>query len=404
MDFYMLIVCGSHQERCAKKGETVSFFPTLLNCASNGKVYDGMIRWKLERNAEQLVSRGEIPSASYTGGVAFRAEEAGYYKATFEAFRNGVSVAEKEIGVLVDPELIRPALPVPDDFTAFWNRQLEDLRKIPAAAVLTPLDSSEQLAAFDLKAECVGNCPVSGIFMRPASVSPGKHPAILLPHGAGVRTAGYGRIAGWAAKGFLALDINAHGLENGHSPDWYHEKGRELAGYPNWGFDSGDPERPYMRNMFLRVVRALELLASMPEWDGKNLWLFGGSQGAWQSLAGAALMKKVSGIAVWIPAGCDTYNGGWPFAGLIGKTEKSPALRRTLPYYDGCSLCSQIDEIPVLFSVGLIDKVCKADGVMAAYNSLKTPRKELVLHYQMGHETFESAMTELDRFIMTHLK
>ena len=41
---------------------------------------------------------------------------------------------------------------------------------------------------------------------------------------------------------------------------------------------------------------------------------------------------------------------------------------------------------------------------MAAYNSLKTPRKELVLHYQMGHETFESAMTELDRFIMTHLK
>ncbi len=404
MDSYMLIVCGSHQERSAKIGETVSFFPTLVNCAGNGKVYDGTIRWELKRNAEQLISNGEIPSASYTGGITFRAEEAGYYKATFEAFRNGKSVAEKQIGVLVAPEQIRPTLPVPDDFSAFWNKQLEELRRIPVKAALTPLESSNQLAAFDLKAECAGNTPVSGIFMRPASVSPGKHPAILLPHGAGVRSAGYGRIAGWAAKGFLALDINAHGLENGHSPDWYQAKGRELAGYPNRGFDSGDPEKPYMRTMFLRVVRALELLAAMPEWDGRNLWIFGGSQGAWQSLAGAALMKKVSGIATWIPAGCDIYNGGWPFAELIGKAEKSPALRRTLPYYDGCSFCAQIDKIPVLFSVGLIDNVCKADGVMAAYNSLKTPHRELILHYQMAHETLESAMAELDRFIMTHLK
>ena len=64
MDSYMLIVCGSHQERSAKTGETVSFFPTLVNCAGNGKVYDGTIRWELKRNAEQLISNGEIPSAS----------------------------------------------------------------------------------------------------------------------------------------------------------------------------------------------------------------------------------------------------------------------------------------------------------------------------------------------------
>jgi len=53
--------------------------------------------------------------------------------------------------------------------------------------------------------------------------------------------------------------------------------------------------------------------------------------------------------------------------------------------------------------VGLIDGVCKADGVMAAYNSLKTPKKELSLHFQMQHETLESVICELDRFIMTHL-
>ena len=44
-----------------------------------------------------------------------------------------------------------------------------------------------------------------------------------------------------------------------------------------------------------------------------------------------------------------------------------------------------------------------ADGVMAAYNSLATKDKTLNLHYQMGHETLESEIAEMERFIMTHL-
>jgi len=291
MDSYQLLISSTHPARAAKIGETISFYPTLVSGGANRKVYQGIIRWKLERNAEQVVSRGEIPAASYSQGVTFHSDAPGYFKGTFEAFLDGKSVAEKQIGVLVAPELLRPALPVPDDFGPFWEKQLKKLQSIPVSAKLTPLDSSDQVAAFDLQAECVGNQPVSGIFMRPASAAQGKHPAVLLPHGAGVRSAGYGLLAGWAAKGFLALDLNAHGLENGNSPEWYAAKERELGDYPTRGFDSGDPEKAYVLNLFLRVVRALEVLAAMPEWDGKNLWIYGGSQGAWQSLAGAALIK-----------------------------------------------------------------------------------------------------------------
>lgn len=404
MDSYFLILCSTHQERAAEIGETVSFFPTLLNGNGNRKIYDGTIRWKLEYNAQIVLGTGEFSSATYTNAVTFLVDKAGWFCATFEGVRNGVIVAEKRIGVIVAPEMIRPSLSVPDDFDIFWQKQLEKLSKVPKDYHLTPLDSSQTVCSFDLQAPCVNGQNISGIFMRPQTTAPRKHPAILLPHGAGLRSAGYGRVAYWAAKGFLALDVNAHGLKNGCAPEYYQEKADgEFANYMTRGFDSGDPSKPYAVNLFLRIVRALEFLSSMPEWDGRNLWLFGGSQGAWQSMAGAYLMPKVSGLACWIPAGCDLYSGGWPFAYLIGK-EKSESLRRTMPYFDGCSFCSKLDNISVLFCVGLIDYVCKADGVMAAYNSLKTRFKELEIHYQMQHETMEGVMTALDRFVMTNLK
>ncbi len=403
-DSYILTPSGTHLDGFAEVGETVSFFPVLMHSCANRKAYGGLIRWKLVFNGAETLSEGEFDSSRYSGGVVFRADRPGYYKAVFEAFRNGQSVAEARIGVLARPEVLRPTLPVPEDFDAFWEKQLAELRNVPVAPQLTPLDASGTVAAFDLQAPCAGDRPVSGIFMRPVNAQRGKHPAILLPHGAGVRSAGSTRFAAWAANGFLALDLNAHGIKNGLDPQEYEAINQKLGNYPVRGFETGDPEKTYMRNLFLRVVRALEVLTSMPEWDGRNLWICGGSQGAWQSLAGGALMKQVSGIAVWIPAGCDLASGGWPFNSLTGKKELPPELLRTLPYFDGCSFCSRIGEIPVSFALGLADEVCRADGVMAAYNSLKTGTRELSLHYQMGHEFSASVMASADRFVRSHLR
>ena len=113
-------------------------------------------------------------------------------------------------------------------------------------------------------------------------------------------------------------------------------------------------------------------------------------------------MPKVSGMAVWIPAGADMAGGGWPFNYYAGKPVPEK-LRHTMAYFDSTSFATRIDKIPVICEAGLIDTVCKADGVMAAYNSLATPDKTLNLHYQMGHETLESEIAEMERFIMIHL-
>lgn len=399
-----LILCGTHCERPAKVGETVGFYASPVTIGTNRVCFDAVVRWKLKYNGEIILDQGEFPASDRSAGVAFTAGRPGWYMAIFEVFRNGVLDAAGKIGALVAPERLEAALPVPEDFDAFWERQLEALHRIPAQMRLTPLNASGMVSTFDFQANGGDDgVPVRGVLARPAKAAAGGHPAILLPHGAGVRSSDYGRIAVWAAKGFLALDINAHGLENGRDPAWYEEKEKAFAGYPQRGFESGDPEKPYMRNVLLRAVRALECLADMPEWDGRNLWVFGGSQAAWQGLAGAALMPKVSGAALWIPAGCDIYGGGWPFAHLIGG-ERPEGLRRTLPYYDGGSFATRIKDIPVMFSVGLVDEVCKADGVAAAYNRLATPRKRYELHERMQHETGSSVILELTRFIMGNLR
>lgn len=172
MASYFLILCSTHQERAAEIGETVSFFPTLLNGNGNRKIYDGTIRWKLEYNAQIVLGTGEFSSATYTNAVTFIVDKAGWFCATFEGVRNGVIVAEKRIGVIVAPEMIRPSLSVPDDFDIFWQKQLEKLSKVPKDYHLTPLDSSQAVCSFDLQAPCVNGQNISGIFMRPQTTVP----------------------------------------------------------------------------------------------------------------------------------------------------------------------------------------------------------------------------------------
>ena len=401
MPEYYMLSFSSHQDRAALRGETVSFYGTLLDASR--RVLGATIKWRIERNASELVAVGEYPSDSYLSGASFKAEKNGWYRCTFDAYLDGKWVAVTSIGALVAPKTIKPTLPVPADFDEFWQRQRERVDAIPINLQLTPLEKDTVLEVFDLQADCTNNTPVSGIFARPVNARKGRHPAILVPHGAGVRSAGEGRFLSFAAKGFLSLDINAHGLPNGKPVEFYDKIGNgDLMGYPLRGFDTGDPEKVYMLGVFQRVYRALEALIAMPEWDGRNLWIFGGSQASWQSFAGAALMPKVSGISVWIPAGADMAGGGWPFNSYAGKTVPE-AMRRTMAYFDSTSFATRIDKIPVICEAGLADVVCKADGVMAAYNSLATKDKTLNLHYQMGHETLESEIAEMERFIMTHL-
>ena len=132
-----------------------------------------------------------------------------------------------------------------------------------------------------------------------------------------MRSASLGSAVGWAKQNFLALDINAHGLPNGKSDQFYSDLSKgDLKDYRTFGRESRDTI--YFRGMFLRLVRALDFLTAQPEWDGKTVVVFGSSQGGYQAIVAAGLDSRVTFFAAGVPAGCDHTGiaadriNGWP--------------------------------------------------------------------------------------------
>jgi cephalosporin-C deacetylase-like acetyl esterase len=311
-----------------------------------------------------------------------------------------------QIGAAFDPLEIRQSRPAPGDFDAFWNGQKARLAKVPMNPRLAPLEAQEGLAgkveAFDLKLDCVGDVPVSGYFARPVGAQPKSLPALLCVHGAGVRSSI--RQDRRASTGVLALDINAHGIENGKPDSYYKELASgKLAGYSSRVADS--PEAFYFCGMFLRALRALEFLKAQPEWNGRTLAVFGSSQGGAQALAAAGLDSQVTFCAAMVPAMCDHLcvlrgeTGTWSrFVKVKDGKVENPEVLRVVPYFDCATFASRI-RAETFINVGFIDGTCPPATVYAAYNNIRAP-KRITNHPRMGHEYNDA---EADRLVTAHL-
>ena len=124
-----------------------------------------------------------------------------------------------------------------------------------------------------------------------------------------------------------------------------------------------------------------EYLAALPEWDGKHFEIIGGSQGAFQSAAVAALTKGVTKCFLQIPWFCDLWGvevgraRGW-------RPDPAPGLL----YYDTVNFARRI-HCPVKIDAGLSDWVCPPSGVRILYNNLPGP-KELVFLQGLDHAVY----------------
>ncbi len=299
-----------------------------------------------------------------------------------------------KVGLLFRPKEIVLTTPEPPDFQEFWHAQLSAWKKFPVTVRLEPVDSPVNgVLCWDLTIEIEGQIPVRGYLALPAKATEKSLPALLSLHGAGFRSASLGGAARQAKRGFLALDINAHGLANGQSEDFYKKIEDELTDYRGRGIES--PETWYFKTMFLRVVRATDYLASRPEWNGQDMVLLGSSQGGAQALAGAALDERVTAVAASVPAFCNLLSShpGWPKPlALAGKRASA-----TVGYFDAGNFARHI-RVPVMLSLGLVDETCPSDGIQAMANNL---RGESTLLYRpsMGHSFPRDIAEAFDRFL-----
>ena len=276
-------------------------------------------------------------------------------------------------GAGVEPEKLKPAADEPADFDAFWDRQKAKLAKVPVKYTMTKVSKpGAKVEVYAVSVDCAGPRPVTGYLTMPAGAKEKS-----LPASAGFQGYSYSsvqRAPGGGPNNKIHLIINAHGYELGRDAAYYKEfynsiksNGKSYALDPE---QNSDPENAYFNGMALRVMRALQFLKALPQWDGKNLSVVGGSQGGLQTIWAAALDPDVSSAAPSITWCCDMAGqtvgrlGGW-----------RPAYVPALNYYD-CVFHAKRIKCPVTITrAGLGDYVCPPSGLAILYNNLKVPKK-----------------------------
>jgi cephalosporin-C deacetylase-like acetyl esterase len=403
---YLLTVSTERPDAIYHQGEEVLFQIKLL---LDQKPLDaGEVQWTLSKDGVPPTRAGKLKLDQGRGTVTGKLDEPGFLQCQVTFGTPAGKTLRATGGAGIDPLHIAPSLPAPDDFDAFWSAQKTKLAAVPVNPRITPVKAPQRdVECFDLQADCVG-APISGYFAKPVDAKRKSLPIILTVHGAGVRSSSLGGASDWAKRGFLALDINAHGIPNGKPDQFYSDLANgELKDYRARGRESR--ETVYFLGMFLRLVRAVDFLTAQPEWDGRTLVVHGSSQGGAQSIVAAGLDPRVTFFAAGVPAMCDHTGvavgrvNGWPKLvpnGADGKPEAK--VLEAARYYDAMNFATRTKAAGIM-TVGFIDTTCPPTSVYAAYNALKG-RKEIFNDPPSTHTVSPKAGQAMRDAILRHVE
>ena len=308
----------------------------------------------------------------------------------------------------VAPLTLKPTVSNPADFDAFWQNAKADLAKVPMDAKMTlmPERCTEKTNVYhvNLQNYKVGT-RLYGILCVPKKE--GKYPAILQVPGAGVRP--YGGDISNADKGYITFQIGIHGVPVTMEPSVYTDLASGiLSGY--WNYNMDDKDRFFYKRVYMGCVRANDFITSLPQFDGVNLAVIGGSQGGALSIVTAALDSRVKSLVALYPALSDVTGdlsgraGGWPhyFEKPNRVWNETPSKLATLPYYDVVNFARRL-QIPGFYTWGYNDETCPPTSMYASYNVISAP-KELYLALETGHWTFPEQNEKAYGWLFSRLK
>lgn len=386
--------------------ERVRFIVTLTGSGSSVVPASADASWKISKDGVAPIFTGTVRLQNGVGEFSGTLDEPGFLYAEVTFTPAGGSAITAVAGAGVAPEQIVPSMEMPADFVSFWQAQKAALAQIPPNITYTATShSTSTIEVLDIKADSIDGVPVSGYLVRPKGARPGSLPAILTLHGAGVSSASAS--VTWANEGFISLNINAHGILNGQPASYYTDlRDGALSGYTLRGRDSR--ETSYFRGMFMRLVRAIDVLAAQPEWDGKTLVTYGTSQGGAQSIAAAGLDSRVSFVAAGVTAMADHTGmvagrvAGWPKWVTVTNGVPNAQQLQASRYYDVVNF-AQLIQRDGTFTVGFIDRTCPPSTVYAMYNAWGGEKKTMFNDIHTGHANTAPALASMRQSILAHL-
>ncbi len=286
----------------------------------------------------------------------------------------------RALGAAVAPWKIAPSVPAPADFDAFWQAKLKKLRAVPAKPRLTEKPSERDGVDFAiLQMNHIDGKHVWGQTARPSDpTGKKKFPGLVLLQWA---SPPYPLHKSWvvdrAAEGWLAVNIEPHDVMPDQPQSYYDALPEALKKYNT--IETRDRDKNYFLYMYLADIRAIDYLASRPDWDGKTLVVMGTSMGGQQSFCAASLHRRVTAMIVHVPAGADANGDAHGRkSGYPNWDSNDPAVMKTAPYFDTVNCAAGI-KVPSLVSMGFIDTVTPPVGIWAAFNQIRGPKEAVPL-------------------------
>lgn len=395
-----VIVSPDHKDWTYKVNETAKFSVQVLKY---GNLLDN-VTINYETGPEMLpnVTKEGVVLRNGTTEFSGTMKTPGFYRVRVWALVDG----RKYEGLATagfEPEKIQPTVKDPSDFDAFWSNAITEARKINLDPMITlmPERCTSDVNVYHISFQ--NNAFMSRIYgILAIPKKEGKYPAILKVPGAGIRPyAGDTRLA---ALGFITLEIGIHGIPVNLDPQVYNNlNGGALANYNNIRLN--DRDNFYYKRVYVGCVRAIDFIYTLPEFNGTDVAVTGGSQGGALTIVTAGLDKRVKYMAAMYPALCDNTGylngraGGWPH--YFRNTQPKPGEVETLGYYDVVNFARRVT-ISGFYTWGYNDMTCPPTSMYSAYNVITAP-KELQIFQETGHWTFPEQSEILNSWLVKQI-
>lgn len=384
-----ILIRENDQARCFQCGQVVSFY---LPEVSEGWTLQEM---ELSNDGYTIFRKksfvpGEEPEVRGT------LNQPGFLRC--RAMLKNDSGEKKELMTVAafDPEQVKPGMPEPADFDAFWDNAKAEIAKVPEDWQKVRLDdrSTEHFDVYMISAANLNGKRIYGILSVPKKE--GKFPAIGVVPGAGPATQ-----AASFSPDTISLIMHVHEYEPCSTFEEAQKKMNEFyvgrpvpQGCPQYYTvtNAGDPEQYFFYTALLGMNRLLSFLQTEAKFNGR-IGLYGGSQGGF-SLALAAWNQNVERIVLNVPAYCDfgAFAQGRMCGSPMALTQATKEeYIRAVPgmlYFDLVNFSRRVT-IPATVLVGWCDTCSTPGTVYSMFNTLASEDKKIIDMPRRGHGAWE---------------
>lgn len=407
--FVETIATPNHADSHYSVGQTATL---QITARQGGQPLNGVtLRYRV---GKEMFLPAEADSTTFVDGEATitlgTMQEPGFLACQYEFSTADGKAWHDLVKVAFSPEQIETFTPNPRDFDAFWQKALKDARKVPFDAEYHPVpDATDEQLETQLVHLRVGKEKwIYGMLTRPKDGK--KHPVVLCPPGAGSTKVLPSDLFGNMDMIYMKIEIHDN---DPRIPDEEYNsmRAKKCDGYMRRGMES--KETYYYKDVYVGCARALDFLCSLPDWDGKNAIVTGGSQGGALTIITAALNEKATLCAAFYPALCDLTGflhqraGGWPkFFSVFYKDSRidipNDQATETLQYFDVVNFARRLT-VPTFMSWGYNDDTCSPTSVWSAWNVITAPKTKDITPTS-GHWRFPVSQQRCLDWMKNHQK